>query len=431
MKRLFLTFFLLGCGSSENAAPPPNNNTDSGTTIIADQGPEQPGPGDPPLCEGEPSVGTPPIPRGDHAGVIDPTGKKLVIFGGDTDVALCGEIPSRKHVAETFVLDIGCGSWRAVDAAGPSARSRHVMVNDTGRDRALLFGGRTRTGTSGAYTQLNDLWGFDFSTEKWTKLETSGTPPTPRSNAAAVFDKKRGRMIVFGGNTNTSGTAFTPLDETWALNLEFREWKPIGMNGTKPPPRLFHGATIDDAGDKMYVFGGGNENAFTGPFFNDLYVLDLATDTWSKVEATGDTPLGRIQFGMSFDSNKKRVVVFGGHDDGKVGNQNDVHVFDVETKAWIRYNVGDTFNKASTGTCQFPPDFTTIDKNAPERRSGFAFAPTADGLGFIVHAGKSDCGLVADVMWFSVLNETFTPITKSPVGLSCLRYSETCMGLCG
>ena len=31
---------------------------------------------------------------------------------------------------------------------------------------------------------------------------------------------------------------------------------------------------------------------------------------------------------------------------------------------------------------------------------------------------------------FNVLNEQWFPITKSPVGLSCLRFSETCTGLC-
>jgi hypothetical protein len=181
----------------------------------------------------------------------------------------------------------------------------------------------------------------------------------------------------------------------------------------------------------MYVFGGSDGVSPTGPFFNELWVLDLATDTWSQVPTTGDAPRGRVQFGMSFDTNKKRVVVFGGRDDGMVGNQNDVHVLDVATNEWVRYNVGDKFKKASTGACMFPPDFTEIDKLGPERRSAFAYAETSDGLAFIVHAGKSDCGLLGDVMWLSVLNETWFPIANSSAGHSCLRSSETCSGLCG
>jgi hypothetical protein len=416
MKRLLLLFALplFGCGNGSSEASKPVVTPDTGVPIV-DDGPPPPPAGDPPVCEGVPSVGTPPSARHGHAGVLDPTGRKFFVFGGDTNGAKCGEVPSPNLVSDAFVLDVGCGSWKAIAATGPSARAHHVLVSDPRRDRALLFGGRASDDT-----RLKDLWGLDYSTETWTKLETSGAAPSPRSSAAAVYERKRDRMIIFGGAESA------PLDETFALNLEFREWKVIGTAGQKPSPRVSAGIAIDSDRDKLYVFGGSDGTVL----LNDLFVLDLATDTWSKVAMTGEVPRGRTQFGLSYDSGTNRLVVFGGRDDGMLGNQNDLHVFDLATSAWIRFNVGDKFNKPANAACDFPSDFTTLDVSAPERRSAFAFTPTTDGRGFILHAGKTDCGVASDVMWFNVLNETFFSITKSSSGLSCLRSSTSCSSLC-
>jgi hypothetical protein len=417
-----LILIAIGCGGTKND-PAPAQTADTGVDA-----PITRAPGDPPVCTSDPPASTPPAPRGDHAAAFNADGSKLVIYGGDTDVALCGAIPKRKHTDETFVLDVACGGFRPVTGMTPGARARHVMATDG--DRAIMFGGRTRTGDTGPYKLFNDVWSFDFKNEAWSPIVTSGAAPAARHNAAGAIDRKRGRLIVFGGSTSTSGTAFTPLDDTYALDLKTGAWTALS-SATKPPPRLFHSVAIDNDGEQLYVFSGGDENAFTGPFLRDTWALDLKTDTWRKLTTTGSTPLGRIQFGMSFDEEKKRVIVFGGHDDGKLGNTNEVHTLNVATLEWSRLPLGDVFKTPARSMCDFPADFTEIDKNAPERRSAFAFAPTSDGKSFILHGGKSDCGLLTDVMWWNDLSETFTPLVKSPVGLSCLRYSETCAGMCG
>jgi N-acetylneuraminic acid mutarotase len=419
----FIAALSVACGSKETTTPQATP-TDTG---VVDAPAVQPG--DPPTCGAMPANAPPPIPRGDHGGALDATDKKLVIYGGDTDVAPCGGIPKRKHTEETFVLDVACGSWKAITGPNPGARARHVMATDVDRDRAIAFGGRTRTGDTGPYTLFNDVWAFDFKNETWSAITTSGTGPSPRANSAGAIDRKRGRLIVMGGNSNTSGTAFTPLADTFALDLKTGAWKQI--MGAGPTARLFHAMAVDDDGEVLYLFGGGDENAFTGPFFKDMWALDLKTDTWKKLSPTGTAPIGRIQLGLSFDREKKRVLMFGGHDDGNVGNENDIHALDVASMQWSKLAVGDTFKNPSTGTCKFPADFTEIDKTAPERRSAFAFAPTSDGRAFVVHGGKSDCGLLTDTYWWNDLSEKFFEVTKAPVGLSCLRYSETCTSLCG
>jgi hypothetical protein len=115
-----------------------------------------------------------------------------------------------------------------------------------------------------------------------------------------------------------------------------------------------------------------------------------------------------------------------------MGNRNDVFALDVSQSpaVWAALESGDKLKNTSANSCNFPPDFTDIDAMAPERRSAFAFAPTADGLAFVVHGGGSDCGLVNDAWWWSDPKSAWTAVKQSPVGLSCLRTKTSCTSLC-
>jgi hypothetical protein len=429
------------CGSSDpqvtiiGADAGPDVATDVAVETSADAGID---PTAPPKCEGTPSAGAAPLPRGDGAGALDGLGKQLLVFGGDTDVALCGSTPTHTHAGDTWLLDVGCGTFKQVEGTGPSARARHVVTEDptaTGAGRALLFGGRTRpAGSTSAYTLMNDVWAFDFGTSAWSEVTTTGTKPSPRYNTAAVVSAKRKMLYVFGGSVSTSGLTFTPRADTFGLDLTTNAWRGVGDPGAaRPQPRLFHAAALDDDGGVLYVHAGADERAFTGPFFEDLWALDLATETWTSISTTGEVPRGRISHHMVFDRSKKQLVIFGGHDDGDVGNQNDVWTIDPKATSptWTKLALGDALNKKSTKACDFAPDFTTIDKLSPERRQAYVFGARTDGRGFYVYGGKSDCGLLADGWWFSGGTSTWTQTLKSPVGLSCLRYSTTCSGLCG
>ncbi|GAC1542753.1 MAG: hypothetical protein NVS3B10_07100 [Polyangiales bacterium] len=389
---------------------------------------------DPPSCAADAGGGGAPSARGDASGALDPSGRKLLVFGGDTAVVPCGATPTRNHVGDSWLLDVGCGTWRSIPGDGPGARARQAMAVD-GAGRAILFGGRTRTGTGGPYTLYADVWAFDFAKESWAPLDTKGSGPSPRANTAMAISIKRGKAYVFGGNTSTDGLNFLPQNDVFALDLQSGQWTAVGGGAaTKPPAREFHAVALDDESGVLYAYSGGDAGAFTGPFLDDLWALDLAKETWSKVSTTGPAPRPRIAHAMVWDSTDKRLVVFGGHDDGDVGNQNDLWTIDPTqtTATWQKSGHGDALNKkGGPGACSFPPDFTTIDKAAPERRQAFAFGARRDGHAFVIFGGKGDCGVLADAWWYSVGKDAWTPLAKSPVGLSCLRYSSTCSGLCG
>ena len=422
---LFGASVACGSSSSSSAAPP----ADGGG---GEAGALSPG-GDPPVCATTPGTGGTPEPRGDVAGALDPTATKLVVFGGDEAVPACPISSAHDHAGDTWLLDPGCGAWRQAPGDGPPARARHAMATDATASRALLFGGRVRPGASGAYTLFNDVWSFDFAAETWQSVAASGAAPPARSNTAIVVDTAGNQLVAFGGNTDTTGLAYTPLDDTWVMDLSSGAWRALAPS-TKPPARLFHAMAIDPASRVVYVMGGADANALTSPtFFRDVWALDLAKESWSQVDTAGDQQRGRINHGMTFDTQSKRLVVFGGHDDGPLGNENDLNVLDLTASParWTRLAHGDAQNKPATGACAFPADFTTIDKASPERRSAFVFALRIDGRAFVIFAGKSDCGLVGDTWWWADGTEAWSVVKDSPVGLSCLSVKTTCTGLCG
>jgi N-acetylneuraminic acid mutarotase len=340
---------------------------------------------------------------------------------------------------ETFVLDVGCGVWTQMkNGTAPPARARHAMATDFDNDRAYLFGGRTRAGTSGPYTLFNDVWSFDFKQNVWAQVTTSGTGPTARSNTAIAIDAKGKQLVVFGGNTSTDGLTFTPQSDTFVMDLASGAWKQIAQAGA-PPARLFHAMAIDQDARVAYVFSGGDANAFTGPFLSDVWALDLANETWSKVDTTGDGPDGRIKHSLAFDSVAKRLVTFGGHDDGTAqmgdpGNENRAYALDVTKKpaVWSKLDGGETVSNAQASQCNFPADFTKIDTAVPERRSAFAFGASKDGRALVIHGGDSDCGVLTDAWYFGGGQTGGWAVSKdNPVGQSCLRTQTTCKNLCG
>lgn len=369
-----------------------------------------------------------PEARGDAVGAVDPETGMLWIVGGDVGpTANC--IPRPQFSAEVWRYDPDCDRWtQLMIGEGPSARARAAAALDSRRRRLVMFGGRYRAGTSGAYTLYNEVWALDFATERWERLNTSGSGPSARANASAVYDAEADELVIFGGNTSTDGASFRPQGDTWALNLGTLAWRQIATTGTAPTARLFHAAAL--RGRQMLIMGGGGANAFTGPFYNDAFVLDLQSAQWTELTLSGDDPLGRINLALVADTTQDRFLLIAGHDDGALGNRNDVLAVS-PMGAISTLSAGDAFNRAGSGFCDFPADFATIDPNAPERRSAFVLGVDARRNRALVFGGKTDCGSTNDVWAVDFATGAWRPLRATNIGIACQRSGRTgCTSLC-
>lgn len=361
-----------------------------------------------------------PAPRGEAAGVWDPVGERLVFFGGDVGrPENCRAQTSFSD--ETWAFQADCDTFAFIDTAGPTPRGRHAVTR-MGR-KMILHGGRFREGTSGNYTQLDDTWSFDLDTSRWSRVAFTG--PGVRSNhgIAAIGEDK---VLLFGGNSNPNGLNYTPLGDLWQLQGE--TWTELSPANEGPVNRLFHAVAASPDGSKFYVYGGGDENAFIGPFFGDLWELDVATLTWTELHS-GSTgaPDGRIWPNLLHDGEK--LILWGGHDDGALGNTNQLWTFDLGSRTWTELEVGDVFNQPANGFCDFPADFVVADLDAPERRNAGVAALGVDGDLF-VFGGKTDCGISNDLWSYDFDTNTWTNRSTATEGEICLRAARECSTMC-
>lgn len=364
-----------------------------------------------------------PSARGELEGVWDAERERLVVFGGDQGTPVqC--MSQTEFVAEVWAFHPDCDNFEALQpAAGMSPRGRYALAHDPARARALLHGGRYRAGTSGTYELYDDLWAFDLASDGWVALPGPG--PTPRSNhvAAVVGD----RLIVYGGNASTDGLAFTPLGDTWAFDLVAEQWSPLSTTND-PPARLFHAAAAHEG--RVYVFGGGDENAFIGPFFRDLWVLEPESGAWTLLDDGQAGPPGTTWPDLVADPSTNRLLLWSGHDDGVLGNVNTLWAYELGGGGWSQLELGDVPDAPANGFCDFPVDFVMPDLDAPERRSGGAAALDELGARLFVFGGKTDCGLVNDVWSWSTADASWTEHSPATTGEICPRAFASCSTMC-
>jgi len=83
-----------------------------------------------------------PAARSGHSLVYDPTLRRVVLFGGDDDIA---------HLSDVWAWD--GARWVEQAAIGPSARRHHAAIYDTARHAMVMFGGDGDAGPG-----LGDTW---------------------------------------------------------------------------------------------------------------------------------------------------------------------------------------------------------------------------------------------------------------------------------
>lgn len=194
----------------------------------------------------------------------------------------------------------------AIAAADPSPFAPQGVI--------LCFGGFDGTRLS------DETWVFDVQSSTWAQL-TAGPKPSPREGHALAYDPLVNAFVLHGGRTTSvvgaTGRGNLVLNDTWQFNISNFTWQQLSaQNGGSTPPLHDHAMVFDRQRGRMLVFGG-HQNTVGGPLLGDEMWLfrdyvGVNQHAWRLDLAATNSPFGRAKHGMTYDRNRRRVVMFGG-----------------------------------------------------------------------------------------------------------------------
>jgi hypothetical protein len=174
----------------------------------------------------------------------------------------------------------------------------------------LVFGGLDGGASGEDFGLVNDVWSLSLNgAPAWSRLEVVGAAPTARSSARAIYDPAGDRMIVFGGRD-----AARVRDDVWALSLgDAPSWTELTPAQPGPVARAAHGLVYDSDRRRMLVFGGTDETRL----LDDTWALSLVgAPTWSRIPVDAPQTLRRRYPSAVYDPRGERLVVWGGSHGG-------------------------------------------------------------------------------------------------------------------
>jgi hypothetical protein len=164
-------------------------------------------------------------------------------------------------------------------------------------------------GATSSGPQLADTWEWDGARAEWKKRVPLGAAPPGRFGGAFVYDPIQKTSMLWSG---AGGTGFVTDQWDWAGGTA--TWTARTITGARPSGRVLPSSAWDSDRRRVVVFGGGS--SLPNPSFsqtNDLWEWDGATQTWTDRTPSGLKPTPRYGASTAYDSVRKKLVIYGGN----------------------------------------------------------------------------------------------------------------------
>jgi len=251
--------------------------------------------------------------------VFDASSRRLLAWGGETNVFENGRFTRFVFHDGFRVFDIKSGAWTDLkaDGAAPSKRAYAGMALAERRRRVYLFGGFDPK-------FLNDMWEYTLDKNTWRQIEPKGPVPGVRDAMGCTFDEATQTLWIFGGLAS-----FQPMKgvaDLWKWDAAENRWTEIKRGeGAWPEARFL--ASFHAIGNGKALLYGGYAGSGRG-VFGDLWELDLKTGTWTKLPAP---PAPRAAAASLWNPAISRLVVLNGIERGDTSS---VQLYDPAGASW-------------------------------------------------------------------------------------------------
>ena len=279
--------------------------------------------------------GTSPSTRSDYAMKYDSARAKTILFGGRNGTTIYNDTWEYNGTTWTNI----------VTATSPDIRFQHAMAFDSSRNKTILFGGLAVPATSTTVALVNALAGD-------TTINVVDTSSFPTAGIIIIGNE----FISYTGKTsstftgcshglyNTSpaghniGVTVRWLDtygDTWEYNGT--NWSQIFLAGALPPVRSGAKLIYNSTKKNTMLFAGIKESTRNKGDLSDTWTYD--GNAWTQINVFGPSP--RENFGMTYDSNRDRIVLFGGQNVSILGANGETWEFGSPLRPVVVQTSGD------------------------------------------------------------------------------------------
>ena len=145
---------------------------------------------------------------------------------------------------------------------------------------------------------------WEWDGSSWTQVATTG--PWARRDHAMAYDSLRGVTVLFGGQDSN----FNRLGDTW--EWDGTTWTQVANTTAGPSPRRGHAMAYDSQRGRIVLFGGDDANG------SSSQTWEWHAGAWQPLPFASGPPARRFH-AMAYDSARGVTVLFGGF-----GNSGDL-----------------------------------------------------------------------------------------------------------
>jgi peptide/nickel transport system permease protein len=270
-----------------------------------------------------------PLPQDGHVMAYSPVSREVLLVSGDNGIG-SGSV-------QTWLYNATDGSWTKLEGLinAPDRRRASAMAYISSTDSVILYGGRSGN------IYVSDTWEFDFSSRTWTAVAAAGPNPGHRYGHSMAYSPIENATYLYGGRVN--GTD----NKAMKLNITSMTWSVVATNESVTTEGT--SMVFDDVHNRLVVFGG--EEYVDSGSSNQTKVLNLSSGQWTWIDTPGNlTP--RAWQSLAYETTTNSATLIGGMD-GQGERLGDVWRLDLASENWVKLNATGTPSARSGSSMVF------------------------------------------------------------------------------
>lgn len=173
---------------------------------------------------------------------------------------------------------------------------------------------------------LLSAFAAETAAQSWTQLTPAPYPTLlARRAGGAAFDLIQGKVLIYGGLQ--SGPTLT-LNDTWTF--DGATWTQL-TPATTPPPRWGHKMVYDSQRGRIVTFGG--RSPTTTANANDTW--EWNGSDWAQV-VTPTSPSARAFYSMAYDERRGRTILYGNQSGSTIGTAGGNQTWEYDGTTWAQ-----------------------------------------------------------------------------------------------